>query len=126
MVWTLIMAKIIDDRTQLDQTIRIFDSFYAVTLTVPTNEYDIVHGFFTNACSSKKAANNFTAILFRVAQETGTDAVELVQQLKGIGDKLKMNQVIAYYINSLKSKSSLYGVGSIPRPNTPVARNIVQ
>lgn len=120
------MARIVDDRTQVDQTIKIFDSFYAVSLVVPSDQYDIVYGFFLNSSKSQKIARNFTAILFRVAQETGVDALELIQQLKGLGDKLKMNQVLAYYINSLKSKTSLYGVASIPRPNTPVARNIVQ
>ena len=37
-----------------------------------------------------------------------------------------MNQIFAYYMNSFKSKTSLYGIGTVPRPNLPVARNIVQ
>ena len=117
----------IDNRTTFDQTVRIFDSFYAVDMIVPSNQYDIVHGFFISVCSSKNIANNFTAILFRVAQETKIDAISLVQQLQGTaGNKLKMNQILAYYLNSFKSKTSLYGIGSTQIPNQPVARNIVQ
>lgn len=120
------MAKIIDDRTQIDPTIKIFDSFYAVQLTVPPDQFDIVRGFFLGICESQKIANNFTAILFRVAQETQIDVLTLLQQLKGAENKLKMNQIITYFLNSLKSKTTLYGVGAIPKPNQPVSRNIVQ
>ena len=36
------MAKIIDSRSGLDQTVRIFDDFYSFDLVVNGNEYDIV------------------------------------------------------------------------------------
>ena len=38
------MPQILDQRTSMDQTVRIFDSFYAITLTIHGNEYDIVRG----------------------------------------------------------------------------------
>jgi len=119
------MPQILDQRTSLDQTVRIFDSFYAITLNINGNEYDIVHGYFVSVCTSKNIADNFTAVLFRVAQETGIDALELLDQIKG-KKKMEMNQILAYYMNSFKSKTSLYGIGTVPKPNLPVARNIVQ
>ena len=119
------MPQIIDQRTSMDQTVRIFDSFYSITLNINGNEYDIVHGYFLSVCTTKNIANNFTAVLFRVAQETGIDALELLDQIKG-KKKMEMNQIFAYYMNSFKSKTSLYGIGTIPKPNLPVARNIVQ
>ena len=119
------MPQILDQRTSMDQTVRIFDSFYAITLNINGNEYDIVHGYFLSVCTTKNIANNFTAVLFRVAQETGIDALELLDQIKG-KKKMEMNQIFAYYMNSFKSKTSLYGIGTIPKPNLPVARNIVQ
>jgi hypothetical protein len=48
-----------------------------------------------------------------------------LDQIKGT-KTMEMNQIMAYYLNSLKSKTSLYGVAIIPRSNQPVARNIVQ
>ena len=120
------MPRIVDERTQIDPTIKIFDSFYATALVVGASQYDVVNGYFTNVCGSKKIAANFTAFLFRIAQETQVDVLDLLAELKGIDNKLKINQVIAYYLNSMKSKSSLYGVATIPKPNIPVARNIVQ
>ena len=119
------MPQILDQRTSMDQTVRIFDSFYAITLNINGNEYDIVHGYFISVCITKTIANNFTAVLFRVAQETGINALDLLDQIKGT-KKMEMNQILAYYMNSFKSKTSLYGIGTVPRPNLPVARNIVQ
>lgn len=120
------MPRILDSRTALDQTVRIFDSFYSIDMTINGDEYDIVHSYFVGVCETKNIANNFTAVLFRIAQETGIDALILLDAIKGTNSKLEMNKVICYYLNSFKSKTSLYGVGAVPRPNQPVARNIVQ
>ena len=120
------MAKIIDNRTQMDQTVRIFDSFYATSLIVNTDQYDVVHGYFRSICETRNIADNFTAILFRICQEANVNALSLLQELKGVGDKVKVNKIMAYYLNSFKSKTSLYGIGTIPKPVQPVARNIVQ
>lgn len=120
------MAKIFDNRSQVDQTIRIFDSFYATELVVSTNQYDVVRSYFTGVCSTKQIAENFTVVLFRIAQQTGIDALTLVSELKGTSNALEMNKTMAYYLNGLKSKTTLYGVGVVPRPVLPVARNVVQ
>lgn len=119
------MPKILDNRVSLDQTIRIFDSFYAVSLTVPSDKFDIVYGYFTSVCDTKNIAANFTAFLFRIAQEAQIDVLELLTQIQGAENKLQMNRILIYYMNSLKSKASLYGIAGLRIPNLPVARNIV-
>jgi hypothetical protein len=119
------MPQILDNRNNIDQTIRIFDSFYAFNTIVSANEYDIVHSYFISMCSSKNIADNFTAILFRIAQETQINVLDLLTQIKGVSH-MEMDQTLAYYLNSFKSKTSLYGVAQLPRPNLPVARNVVQ
>jgi hypothetical protein len=120
------MAKIIDLRSSLDQTIKIFDSFYQTSLVVNPDEYDIIHSYFVSVSATVSIADNFTALFFRISQETGIPALELLNQVKGTNSKLEMNQIICYFLNSFKSKTSLYGVGQTPRPNQPVQRNIVQ
>ena len=119
------MPQIIDNRTNLDQTVRIFDSFYAFNAVVNAVEYDIVYSYFVSVCATKNIAANFTAVLFRIAQETQIPILELLDQIKGT-KKMEMNQILAYYLNSFKSKTSLYGTAIIPKSNQPVARNIVQ
>jgi hypothetical protein len=121
------MPSITDNRKSnlVDKTIRIFDSFYAFNLIVNPNEYDIVHSYFISICDTKEIADNFTVILFRIAQQTQIPVLDLLTQLKG-NKKMEINQILAYYLNSFKNKTSLYGTSVIPRPNQPVARNIVQ
>ena len=119
------MARILDTRTALDQTVRIFDSFYSIDLVVNGNEYDIVYGYFKSVNNNRNIAANFTAVLFRISQETGINVLELLGYIKGT-TKLEMNRIITYYLNSFKSKTTLYGVSIVPQPNQPVARNIVQ
>ena len=120
------MPNIIDQRSALDSTVKIFDAFYANTLKVNSDQYDLVYWYFKEVCSSKQIAANFTAVLFRVAQQAGIDVLTLLQQIQGSNSKLNMNQILCYYLNSLKSKTALYGVGLVPLANQPVARNIVQ
>lgn len=112
--------------SNIDRTVKIFDSFYSQNLTIPTNQYDLVLSFFKNVCETEAIAQNFTAFLFRVAQQSGLDAIELLENIKGTAKtKVQLNQTLAYYLNSFKSKTSLYGVAVIPKPVQPVARNVV-
>jgi len=114
-------------KNQMEMTVRIFDSFYEQDMIVPTNQFDIVYSYFKEICNSDIIAANFTAVLFRVAQEAGVDALELVSEIKGTAtNKIEMNRILAYYLNSFKSKTSLYGLSIIPQSVQPVARNIVQ
>jgi len=119
------MPQILDNRNNLDQTVKIFDSFYAFNAVVNAAEYDIVNSYFISVCASKSIADNFTTILFRIAQETQIPILQLLDQIKG-KKKMEMNQILAYYLNSFKSKTSLYGIAIVPKSNQPVARNIVQ
>jgi len=119
------MARIIDSRSSLDQTVQIFDEFYGFNLIINASEYDVVASYFNSTCDSKQIAGNFTVYLFRISQETQIPVLELLDYIRG-KTKLETNTVIAYYLNSIKSKTSIYGFGTIPQPNGPVARNIVQ
>ena len=110
---------------QLDRTLRIYDQFYNSDLTVNASDYDVVLSYFRGTSTSETIAQNFTAILFRIAQEGNYKVVDLLQILKGAPNKLQMNAIVCYYLNTLKSKVSLYGTGIIPKPNEAIQRNIV-
>lgn len=115
----------INNRSNIDRTVLIYDSFYAQNATVDASKYDLVYSFFYGKSENTRIAANFAAALFRISQETGIDVVQLVDELKGTPNKLELNKTISYYLNLLKSKTSQYGVARIPAPNLPVARNVV-
>lgn len=119
------MAQIIDSRSSIDQTVKIFDEFYSFNLIINASEYDIVFSYFKKTCDTVQIAGNFTVYLFRIAQETQLPVLELLDYIQG-KTQLETNTVIAYYLNSFKSKSSIYGFGTVPQPNEAIARNIVQ
>lgn len=120
------MPTIIDNQTNPDRTILIFDNFYNTKLTINASEYDVVFSFFKSTSNNDTIAGNFTANLFRISQEADIPVLELLDQLRGLPNKLEMNKVICYFLNSFKSNTSLYGVGVVPRPNQLAARNVVQ
>ena len=109
-----------------DQTVLIYDSFYNIETVVGSAEYDIVFSFFKGTSfNNDNIAANFAAFLFRIAQDGGYNVLDLLDIIKGSGNKLQMNQAICYYLNTLKSKASLYGISNVPKPNQAVQRNVV-
>lgn len=118
------MPRILDSRNALDDTVRIFDDFYSFDLVINASEYDIVYTFFSSINDNEAISKNLTVYLFRISQITGVPVLDLVQNMRGL-HKLEINKLMAYYLNTFKSKTSLYGVAQLPLPNQPVARNIV-
>jgi hypothetical protein len=110
----------------LDKTVKIFDGFYNNELVISANQYEVVLSYFKDVCATVEVAENYTAVLFRIAQETDIDALTLLDEVKGgTNNNIQLTQVMAYYLNSFKSKTSLYGISIIPKPVQPVARNVV-
>jgi hypothetical protein len=110
--------------SQLDQTVKLFDKFYAVDMIVNAGDYDVVYSYFESVCNSKNTALNFTAILFRIAGVTEEPVLTLLDYIKGKSG-LEVNGIMAYYLNSIKSKHILYGISNQPLPNPSVQRNVV-
>lgn len=119
------MARIIDSpRTQLDNTVRVFDQFYNFDLVIDSNQWDIVYSYFYSVSNSTSIAENFSTIIFRLSSITGQNALEVLDYVKGT-TAMETNALMAFYLNSSKSKTTLYGVTNIPQPNILVQRNIV-
>jgi hypothetical protein len=120
------MPTIIDNQRSTDRTIEIFDNFYNTKLAINASDFDIVFSFFKSTADNDTIAGNFTSSLFRISQEADIPVLDLLNQLRGLPNKLEMNKVICYFLNSFKSNTSLYGVSVIARPNQLAARNVVQ
>lgn len=107
----------------VDQTVRIFDQFYAYDVNVPAQEYDAVSSFFRSIYTSEQAADNFTISLFRVSQESNTPVMTLLEEIQG-QDQAQLTLTLAYYLNSIRSPSTLLGLNVSATPNYYVARNV--
>jgi hypothetical protein len=113
-------------KNTLDQTVQIFDAFYNQDVTMGVNEFNQVFAYFKEVCDTKEIAENFTYVFFKMAQDNGVNVITLLEELQNQSvNKVSLNQIMAFYFNSFKSKSSLYGVLGEVEPNLPVARNVV-
>ena len=109
----------------IDQTVRVFDQFYNYAANVPAQEYDAVLSYFKSVFTTTAAAENFTSSLFRVAELTNTSAMALLQTFEQNGSSApQVTILMAYYLNSVRSPSTMLGVLAPTTPNFYTARNV--
>ena len=124
------MASVNYTNYNIDQTVRVFDSFYEYDVDVPASEYDVVNSYFRSVMTTKQAADNFTVSLFRVAENTGIPALTLLQSFQesggNVGNTMNLDVNMAYYLNSIRNRATLLGIGVPVTPNFYAARNVVQ
>jgi hypothetical protein len=106
-----------------DLTVQIFDRFYGYQQQVPVNEYDAVLSYFKSVFKTDEAAGNFTVSVFRVSQQSKIPVMTLLQQFQGKSAP-EITLTLAYYLNGIRSSSTLLGVNAPTQPNYYVARNI--
>jgi pyruvate/2-oxoacid:ferredoxin oxidoreductase alpha subunit len=107
----------------IDQTVQIFDQFYDYSVSVPAQEYDAVYSFLRSQFGTAEAAGNFAVTVFRIAEESRIPVMNLLQQLQGL-DATELTLTLSYYLNNLRSDSTLLGINQPVTPNFYVARNI--
>jgi hypothetical protein len=117
------MASVNAINTKTDLTVQIFDRFYGYEQQVPVDEYDAVLSYFKSVFESVEAAGNFTVSLFRVSQQSGIPVMNLLQQFQG-QTAPQINLTLAYYLNGVRSSSTLLGINVPTQSNFYIARNI--
>ena len=108
----------------IDLTARVYDQFYDYDVNVPAAEYDVVHSYFLSTMTTKQAAGNFTVSLFRVAENTGIPPLTLLKEFQGLNGS-NLSASLAYYLNAIRSRATLLGVGAPVVPNFYQARNVL-
>jgi pyruvate/2-oxoacid:ferredoxin oxidoreductase alpha subunit len=107
----------------VDQTVKIFDNFYNYEITVPQLQYDAVYSFLRSIFGSAQAAANFTVSVFRISEESGIPVMDLLQDFED-QNAIQLTTTLCYYLNNLRSASTLLGVNVTVVPNFYVARNV--
>jgi hypothetical protein len=110
---------------RIDQTVRIFDQFYNYAEDVPAAEYDIVLSYFNSVFNTVEQAQNFAVAIFRVAQESGENALTILGQIQGTNGP-ELTASLCYYLNGIRSSATLLGVLAPSAPNYWTARNVRQ
>lgn len=118
------MGSVNNINPAVDQTVRVFDTFYGFELQVDSNEYDAVKSYFSSIFSDARAANSFTTTFFRISEKSGVPVLELLQQVEG-QDSIELTATICYYLNGERSPSTLLGVNVAVVPTVWAARNVL-
>ena len=117
------MGSVNYQNPQTDQTVKIFDRFYAYEVNVPQLEYDAVYSFFASIYKEPTAAGNFAVSLFRISQQSAIPVMTLLQQMQDL-DQAQLTLTLAYYLNNIRSQTTLLGINNPTVPNYYVARNV--
>jgi pyruvate/2-oxoacid:ferredoxin oxidoreductase alpha subunit len=117
------MASVNAINTKTDLTVQIFDRFYGYQQQVPVDAYDAVLSYFKSVFESAEAAGNFTVSVFRISHATNIPVMTLLQQFQGQSAP-EITLTLAYYLNSIRSRSTLLGLNVPTQPNFYVSRNI--
>jgi hypothetical protein len=108
---------------KIDQTVQIVDKFYGYQQIVPVDEYDAVLSYFKSVMGTREAAENFAVSVFRVAQLSNTPVMTVLQQFYGKSAP-QITATMAYYLNTIRSASTLLGINVPTQPNYYVAHNV--
>jgi len=119
------MSTVNQTNLNQDLTVRVFDRFYKYEANIPSSEWDVVYSYFRSTMTTDRAASNFSSALFRVAQETSTSALTLLQAFQG-ATGIHLTVTLAYYLNLIRSRATLLGVGAAVSPNVNAARAVLQ
>jgi hypothetical protein len=106
-----------------DLTVQIFDRFYKYKQSVDAVEYDAVLSYFKSVFGNTISAENFTVTVFRIAFLSKIPVMNLLQQFQG-QTAPQITATMAYYLNGIRSPSTLLGLNVPTQPNYYVARNI--
>lgn len=117
------MSSVNAINNKIDQTVQIFDRFYGYQQQVPVDAYDAVLSYFKSVFGTTDAAGNFTVSVFRIAHQTGIPVMTLLQQFQG-QTAPEVTLSLAYYLNGIRSSSTLLGINVPTQPNYYVSRNI--
>lgn len=108
-----------------DTTVQIFNDFYNLDTVVDAGTYDVVLSYFKTVINDLTIAENFTIGFFQVSENSGIPVTELLDEIRG-QDQIQLSATFAYYLNNLRSNSTLLGIGKTVTPNLYAARNVIQ
>ena len=117
------MASVNAINNKTDLTVQIFDQFYGYQQQVPVDAYDAVLSYFKSVFGSLEAAGNFTVSVFRISHATKIPVMTLLQQFQGQSAP-ELTLSLAYYLNGIRSRSTMLGLNVPTQPNYYVSRNI--
>ena len=87
-------------------------------------EYDHVLSVFKKIMKDGDAAEKFTQALYTISQFTEIYVLDLLEALD-VSDEMTLSTSMAFYLNSINSPTTVYGVQNPVSPNFYAGRNVL-
>jgi hypothetical protein len=117
-------ANTLNDQIWRDPNITLSERDNQPIPPVPGDEYDYVSAFFKKIMKDETSASTFTQSIYDVSNATKIPVIDLVQSMEG-QDTMQINRSMAFYLNNIRSPSTLLGVQNTIRPNYYAGRNVL-
>ena len=72
-----------EKQSTVDLTVRLLDEYYDETVPINSNEFELVNSYFMSINENPRIARNFTSFLFKIAANTGTPVLQLLDEIRG-------------------------------------------
>jgi len=105
---------------QLDQ----FGNPGPITQGVDANQFDVIRTFATTRTSDPALADKLAVTYITIAKARGIAPSEFITELKAAGSNREQDALIAAYLNTARSQTSILGVSGLQEPPFYVAREI--
>jgi hypothetical protein len=102
-----------------------FDKFFLNQITFPSNQIDVVVGFFLKRGFDDDAARSTAIVLLNQARLENVSPFQLLDTIKGLTDA-QLSGVVTEVLNVYRDRSSSLGFKLINIEETAESRNIKQ
>jgi hypothetical protein len=114
-------SKISDDSSQ--EVKSFFDKYFRQQITFPSNQIDIVLGFFLKRGWDLEAARSTAIVLLTQSKIDNVEVMELLDTIKTLNDA-QLSNVVTQVLNAYREKTSTLGFKLLTIEETTESRNI--
>jgi hypothetical protein len=100
-----------------------FDKYFRQQITFPSNQIDIVLGFFLKRGWDVEAARSTAIVLLTQAKIDNIQVMELLDTIKTLNDA-QLSNVVTQVLNAYREKTSTLGFKLLTIEETTESRNI--
>jgi len=120
------MAYNLPSQTSTDSSEEVksfFDKYFRQQITFPSNQIDIVLGFFLKRGWDIAAARSTAIVLLTQAKIDNVSVMELIDTIKTLNDA-QLSNVVTQVLNAYREKTSTLGFKILTIEETTESRNI--
>jgi len=106
------------------KNLNVVTDFNTKAADVNGNEWDYILGFFNSAFKDPIAAEKFTQEIYQVGSQSGVNPLDIIKTMEG-QTGIELNMSLAYYLNGIRSNTTLLGIHNIIKPNYYAGRSVL-